>query len=159
MRLVMKKTHGGLFVLKHLLYKGRPHRDIVSCLQPLFSHSSRVISMRHLERHRLCLWRGTLRERQGTPGSTQKGDGGTPRQQAYLSASEAVPFLVCFWMLDLSDFLECLWEWNVKEIQDRWWIKLQSHQTVKKIRHEQWQLSLTQWFCQKILSQLKKTNK
>lgn len=42
-------------------------------------------------------------------------DGHTAQHQAYLSASEAVPFLVCFWMLDLSDFLECLWNEMLKK--------------------------------------------
>jgi hypothetical protein len=53
---------------------------------------------------------------ESTPESVIKTeDGSTWQHQAYLSASEAVTFLVCFWMLDLSDFLECLWNEMLKK--------------------------------------------
>lgn len=56
-----------------------------------------------------------MREKAPLTISSETGDGHTAQHQAYLSASEAVPFLVCFWMLDLSDFLECLWNEMLKK--------------------------------------------
>lgn len=82
-------------------------------------------------------------------------DVSTPQHQAYLSASEAVPFLVCFWMLDLSDFLECLWNemLNTKYMMNK--ATLTSYND-KRNRHEKWQLYYLNDFVSQYFSKINK---
>lgn len=84
------------------------HKGTILFSRRLFSHCSRFIS-RTLQASQFE--RVSFRDAKGEAGHTRVyvRDGSTTRHQAYLSASEAVPFLDCFWMLHLSDFLECLW--------------------------------------------------
>lgn len=79
----------------------------------------------------------------------------TAQHQAYLSASEAVPFLVWLWRLDLSDFLECLWNEMLKKHkiydESRYSYLVILYNDKKQLT---WKMAtiLPKWFCQSILS-------
>ena len=79
----------------------------------------------------------------------------TAQHQAYLSASEAVPFLVWLWRLDLSDFLECLWNEMLKKHkiydESRYSYLVILYNDKKQLT---WKMAtiLPKWFCQSVLS-------